>query len=671
MVDLDNVETTTKPASPVVAENTIIASSEKKLCRLCLLDEDTADKVFDIFQEVQTDEMGQKIKTLEEILYELFQIKYDRSCTSLPHVVCQRCWDMVQAFNSFRQIVIQSEELLQKRLELMQSNAFLKDLEDKRPGLNGNPGVFVPDDDCEIQEVNPHEEFESSEDDFSMESDSEPEDNKLQQPKDKEPNQVAKLPPATTTTNKTSTPIQHKTPVANEVTQTKELNSVLSEHKGLEFTIKNTYLCQYCDMAFTTHPECLDHEKTHDNKMPFSCAYCSKRYSNRQAMIGHIREMHDEKPYVCALCRKAFCRRSDLKKHTIVHTGVRPFACPLCSKSFSRNTNLYKHMRIHSSNKPYVCQQCPRSFNTGTELLKHARTHSEVKPFKCSKCPMAYTRKDKLQLHEQTHLRKEAELLQNQARMGAIPGFQASLPNEDNFDNMAVPLNPYISQELNQLKSMDEQQRLLFPNVHFSQMPTFPQLPAPPVPPTPAVVAPKPPPPTKSSHGRTHNCDICGKSFTRERDLHRHQALHLDTLFTCKQCGMGFSRREKLARHELEHAPQHPCEICRITFHKKDELERHLKMHELQQNAALSTQQAILNAAGVIHPPVMDLSASQMHHVAQQAAAVMSTAPTLPPVTLPPPQRPSASDMSFYSQMVPTMNLGFYSETRPEDRNGI
>ncbi|XP_011291335.1 zinc finger protein 271 isoform X2 [Musca domestica] len=593
--------------------------------------------------------------------------KYDRSCNILPHVICHRCWEMVNAFNNFRKIVHKTEEVLQKRLELMKSNAFLEDFEDKRPGLNGNPGLFIPDDDCEIQEVNPDEECESSDDDFSMESDSDTEE--MNMPAKEIDTFNAKPQPATLNKN-AGVP---KTSIVNESNQPKDGSSVLTEHKGLEFTITNTYLCQYCDMAFTAHSEALEHETLHDRAMPYICNFCPKAYSNRQALILHIKELHDpEKPYICALCRKGFCRRSDLKKHTIVHTGVRPFACPLCSKSFSRNTNLHKHMRIHSSIKPYVCQQCPRSFTTGTELLKHARTHSEIKTFKCTKCPATYARKDKLQIHEQSHQRKELEALHNQSKSAAsFPNMQA----QDNFE-LAPPSNPYLSQELNQLNSVDEQQRVMMQNVNFAQRPVFPQLPVT----IPSVIStPQPPPPkpqtTKSSHPRVHPCDICGKSFTRERDLHRHQALHLDTLFTCKQCGLGFSRREKLARHELEqHGPQYPCDICRITFHRKDELDMHLKMHELQQNATKSAQQAILNAAGVVHAQSMEMS--QMHHVAAQqpmssTAATVPVPPIPPAVSLPAPVRPSAADMSFYSQMVPTMNLGFYSETRPEDRNGI
>lgn len=589
------------------------------------------------------------------------QFQYDRNCRSLPHKICERCLEMVHAFSSFRQIVQQSEEKLQKRLDLIQSNSFLNDFEDKRPGLNGNPGIFEPEDDCIIEKINPDQEFESSEDDFSMESDSETEEQPKQLQSDKE--SLIQKPPSPLNKNQ---PTQ-KIPITNDVPLSKEASGILSEHKKLEFTITNTYLCQYCDMAFTTQPECLEHESGHDCNMPYACNFCLQHFTNRQALIGHIKELHDpEKPYICALCSKGFCRRSDLKKHTIVHTGVRPFSCPLCTKSFSRNTNLYKHMRIHSSIKPYVCQQCPRSFTTGTELLRHARTHSEIKNFKCSKCPASYARKDKLQTHEQTHHRKESEVPMNQHPRG-LGNFQP----EELLENIPLPMNPFIQSELNQLKPVDEQQRLLYANANYPHQPVFPQLPAS----IPSIMNnPQPPPlqksqaPAKSSHPRIHNCDICAKSFTRERDLQRHQALHLDTLFTCKLCGLGFSRREKLARHELEHhGPQYPCDICRITFHKKDELDMHLKMHELQQNAALSAHQAVLNAAGVVHAPAIELP--QMNLVAPSLSAV--PIPAMPVVPLPPPQRPSAADMSFYSQMVPTMNLGFYSETRPEDRNGI
>ncbi|TMW42741.1 hypothetical protein DOY81_012178 [Sarcophaga bullata] len=589
MVDL-NCTPCAKPPPATTEEMTQpLSNPVKQLCRLCLREDDAEpDKVVDIFQEPDEDTKVKKLKLLKI------------------------------SFMSYSVLRIVTEAL-----KLLQSNTFLADDEENRPGLNGNPGNLYPIEDCEIQEVNPEQDFESSEDDFSMESDSEPEDVVTQPVKVTDSNAASSIPktlkaavvkkaPAYVSPSNANVNLEPAKMNDNNIAKELAPNNVLMEHSNLEFTIKNTYTCQYCDMAFTTQNDCTEHESRHDPMAPFLCNFCHMRCGSRQTLIGHIKEAHDpERPYICVLCSKGFCRRSDLKKHSIVHTGIRPFVCPICAKSFSRNTNLTKHMRIHSSIKPYVCQQCPRSFTTGIELSRHGRTHSEARNFKCAKCPATYARKDKLHLHEQSHYRKETEFFLNANKPPqAILQNQAVMPpTTENMDSSAMLSNP----EINQSKSTEQS--------------SFPQN--------------KPTPPAKSSHGRVHSCDICNKTFTRERDLQRHQALHLDTLFTCKQCGLGFSRREKLARHELEQHGPH----------------------------ALSAHQAVLNAAGVAHPS-MELNQIPHHHSVSQALQ-QPQPPSLPPAVSMAVQRPSAADMSFYSNMVPTMNLGFYSETRPEDRNGI
>lgn len=79
MVDLDCAESTKPPPAGAnnmdVSEEPLASKDGKQLCRLCLLDEDTSEKVFDIFEDVQMDEKGNKIKGLADVLYELFQIK--------------------------------------------------------------------------------------------------------------------------------------------------------------------------------------------------------------------------------------------------------------------------------------------------------------------------------------------------------------------------------------------------------------------------------------------------------------------------------------------------------------------------------------------------------------------------------------------------------------------
>ncbi|XP_017494581.1 PREDICTED: oocyte zinc finger protein XlCOF28 [Rhagoletis zephyria] len=630
------------------------------LCRLCLRHDKSIVNIFEEEPPQSAEKSpptvgAEKRMPMVERLYDLLGVKFQQS-TLLPSNICQRCFAMVEAFSAFRENVQRIETELQSWVE--RQNRRTADCVDQRPGLNGNPGTFEPEDNCIITEVDPNQDYESSEDDFSMESDSEGEEHSA----------PATVPMTTEEQQNTD----NSMPAPEAPTAFPNMLGSDSFIAG-EIVIKNTFLCQYCDMAFTTQPECQEHESQHDSAAPYVCSFCSQRTSSRQNLIYHIKELHDpERPYVCAFCKKGFCRRSDLKKHTIVHTGVRPFSCPVCAKNFSRNTNLTKHIRIHSSVKPHVCTRCPRSVSSATDLMRHIRTHTNSKPFQCSLCPSTFARKDKLHLHEQTHYRRDSELLLNQSNGATLSGGVKS----DEVggvvgqpENIVVSLNPYGEAESTQPHAsmpspQDQYRQHSILAAQLQQRPLMPK-----------------PPPHKPSHPRMFTCTICQKTFTRERDLQRHQALHLDTLFTCKQCGTGFNRREKLARHELEfHAPQYPCEVCRIQFIKRDEFEKHMKMHELQQNAVMATQAAISAASGIASAlPLNILGLAGGANTAGPINLVTTPAGVGPP---PPPapaptdlsaaqHRPSAADMSFYSQLVPTMNLGFYSETRPEDRNGI
>lgn len=84
MVDLDSVETTKPP--PKLAEQSPQELSNKEtkqqLCRLCLQQENEADadKIVDIYEEPGVDEKGDKVKAVEELLYELFNIKVSLWC---------------------------------------------------------------------------------------------------------------------------------------------------------------------------------------------------------------------------------------------------------------------------------------------------------------------------------------------------------------------------------------------------------------------------------------------------------------------------------------------------------------------------------------------------------------------------------------------------------------
>ena len=73
MVDLDSVETTKPPPAAITEQ--LPSNAARKLCRLCLHENAATDKAVDIFDETGLDDKGNKLKAIEELLYELFQIK--------------------------------------------------------------------------------------------------------------------------------------------------------------------------------------------------------------------------------------------------------------------------------------------------------------------------------------------------------------------------------------------------------------------------------------------------------------------------------------------------------------------------------------------------------------------------------------------------------------------
>ncbi len=84
-----------------------------------------------------------------------------------------------------------------------------------------------------------------------------------------------------------------------------------------------------------------------------------------------------------------------------------------------------------------------------------------------------------------------------------------------------------------------------------------------------------------------HQCDECGRVFTRKTVLDQHKNTHTGIKnFSCDICKSLFTRRSHLSIHMRIHENSKPyiCEICSRGFRKSGDLARHRRIHFADRN---------------------------------------------------------------------------------------
>uniref|UniRef100_A0A1B6MNW1 BTB domain-containing protein n=1 Tax=Graphocephala atropunctata TaxID=36148 RepID=A0A1B6MNW1_9HEMI len=288
----------------------------------------------------------------------------------------------------------------------------------------------------------------------------------------------------------------------DELTCSRELISLKREKDGENgiISMEHNYTNQIEDISKEPNNSGCDCDCCFDNKVSQSSN--GVKHSKKRKMS-------------CEICTSKSTSVKLMLKHIEDknHYGT---VCPICNMQTQNVNNFKQHVNDHANSKPYFCHICKKRNRHWENHKMHLRTHCKNKQFICEVCYKSFSRSNNLMVHLKTHsktyLCKECHYLTIDIKIFKTHMLQHSDKNVSDETAHALPSD-------------------------------------------------------------------CSDQPILNTDLKQYE---IEKKFHCKVCGKSFTKKKNLLRHiELKHTsvPDYNCSFCNYLTKRTDLLRKHLKKH--------------------------------------------------------------------------------------------
>ena len=274
------------------------------------------------------------------------------------------------------------------------------------------------------------------------------------------------------------------------------------------------------------------------------CSICDTTYPTSRDYSKHKETHRDEEVWKCQKtnCLKIFNRHKLLIIHMQRHQGEFTHNCILCGKQFVTNHSFHIHMKTHGGEYNYSCRECQKKFVTEVSYQIHMNTHRPPS-LGCDHCGRMYSDKEKLKEHMKRHEANEhsdetaKEFLGKHTQIKHVRGYQKESTKCDicakhfkNIKNLKVHvlnIHEGVRHFCDQCGSSFSVKQNLLNHIRDKHS-------------DPGMLTPQ------------SKCKECGKDFERPYNLCKnHQFKDKEQKLTCDKCGFITNRAQQLRHHQL------------------------------------------------------------------------------------------------------------------------